>query len=103
MDTSDSKLHDKIDKVDSNLGGKILDVSCDLERLKRRVTDNEKGLDIRIETVVNRITGGVAPPRHPTGVRPRPTSRPTERPDEGQSSYKEERYWRARQSLRIWR
>ena len=114
MDASDNSLHTKIDKVDTNLGGKILDVSCDLERLKRRVVDNERGLDGRIESVVSRMTGGAAggpggagsSGYHGPGVRPRPTARRAASPNQTdlsqRNSYKDERYWRSRRSLRIW-
>ena len=51
---------------------------------------------------MNRITGGAGPSRQATGVRPRPFNGPTDRSDDARGSYKEERYWRARRSLRIW-
>ena len=101
MDTSDTGLHTRIEQVDKNLGTKIQVVSSDLESLKRRVADNERGLDRRIESVVSRING--AGPTNQPGVRPRPISAaPAPGASAQNTSYKEERYWRARRSLRLW-
>ena len=64
---------------------------------------NEKGLDKKIETVLTRMSGS-GPPRHAgmQGVRPRPLASAPSSSRTHDSSYKEEKYWRARRSLRLW-
>ena len=106
MDTSDTGIHQRMDDVESNLGSNIREVSDDLEKLKRRVELNEKGLDQKIETALNKMTAGPSQRSFPSNsARPRPLSRPSglaasHGPDG--DGRKQELYWKARRSLRLW-
>ena len=106
MDSSDSKIQKRMDKVEDSLGGNIRAVSEDLEELKRRVEKNEDGLDSRIETVINKMSSGQGPRPPPGGtVRPRPLSRPSDlgaRPAASDDVRRQEQYWKARRSIRLW-
>ena len=56
MDTSNKGLHVRMSLVEKNLGSQIVEVTAHLASLKRRVEDNENGLDQRIETAITRFT-----------------------------------------------
>ena len=103
MDTSDEGIHSKMEQVEARLSGGIIEVADDLEKLKERVEQNEKGLDKKIENALTRMSGG-GPQRRPglQGVRPRPLASAPSSSRVQDNSYKEEKYWRARRSLRLW-
>ena len=108
MDTSDKGLHVRMSLIEKNLGSQIVEVTSDLASLKKRVEDNESGLDQRIETAITRFA------RRGPGDRQRLSLADQSRVSNGNSlrtsgpttkaadSYKEERDWRARRSLRMW-
>ena len=80
----------------------------DLASLKRRVDKNESGLESKIEKVVQRLAmgGNSRQPFNHTGVGPRPrpllSASNTGDLQTHRDTYKEDRYWRARRSLRMW-
>ena len=97
--------------VEKNLGGNIQEVREDLETLKLRVQQNEAGLDVRIESVLNKMSGPSTSGLPGNGVRPCPLSRAPQaqaRPQMGpqtgaaDDSRRQDAYWRARRSIRLW-
>ena len=112
MDSSDTGLHDKIDDVQTDLRRSIRSVSDDVEKLQARVELGEKGLESRIENVVNRMTmqggqGLSAADRSRIGTGPRPRFLAAQQGPSGsgapvQNRPDDDRYWRARKSLRLW-
>ena len=58
MDRSDQGLADKLDSVESRLGGRIHEVVEDLSALRKRVDSQEDGLEKKIESVVMKMNAG---------------------------------------------
>ena len=95
-------MQSRLDAVEQNLGGSIIAVADDLESLKKRVDKNEASLDGKIERAFHRLAGGGNTRNLGVGPRPRPTTAPQAPGDPHRETYKEERYWQARRSLRMW-